>query len=433
MCGLVCVISKQKSGFTFKDKTIFLQMLIADMFRGMDSTGVYAVNKYGNLNMVKDASHASLFINKKEANTFFNDFISDYHIVVGHNRKATMGGVQAESAHPFIEGNICLVHNGTLQNHYKLANRTVDSNAIAAHINENGYKSLLKNIEGAYALIWYNAEEKTLYFTRNAERPLHLVETNEKIYLTSESKMLDWILDRNDIPKYTIQNVPTDKVFKFNLETRKLEAESKPKKAEPPKNKHYPTQQEKNRNFPVQVSGATKIHSDSGQSVSTYSSGSSTNKATIETYSSGQRINWRLLNWEVRANSYKFDGETTDQYRTPVSIFLDMKQYSQVEVDDFINAEWLQGIISTISWKANQLKIYLKNIATETRIRTMNNKNITIGQVNLAGGACYSCGSVLDTKEDIADAVISVNSRNEIQYITCGSCCGGHPYANCCY
>ena len=392
-------------------------MLISDMFRGMDSTGVYAVNKFGNLKSIKDASPASMFINKKEANSFFNNFISDYHMVVGHNRKATMGGIESATAHPFIEGNICLVHNGTLQNHYKLANRTIDSNAIAAHINENGYKSLLKQIEGAYALIWYNAEEKTVYFTRNAERPLHLVETKEKIYLASESKMLDWILDRNDINKIEIQNVPTDKVFKFNLETRKLEAESKPKKAEPPKNK-----------FQNQSNQTGCMVSVSGNNVSTpYSTAQ--NKATIETYKSNQLVSWRMLNWEVRSASYKLEGETTDGFRTPVSIFLDMKLYTQQEVDALINAEWLQGIVSTISWKAGTTKLYLKTIAEEVKFNTANHKRVTKGQLEEAGGCCYSCGTVLETKEEIAESVIAVNSRGEVQFITCGHCCGGHPYA----
>ena len=424
MCGLVAIVSKNKVGFNFKDKTIFLQMLISDMFRGMDSTGIFAVNKHGNLNMIKDASHASLFINKKEANTYFNNFVSDYHIVVGHNRKATMGATTSENAHPFIEGNICLVHNGTLQNHYKLAQRTVDSNAIAAHIEEHGYKSLLKNIEGAYALIWYNAAEKTLYFTRNADRPLHLVETNDKIYLASEAKMLDWILDRNDITKVSIQNVPTDKVFKFNLETRKLEAESKPKKAEPPKNKFQQSFQNK------QTGENNKNHSTSGQSALTVYSASN-NAATIETYKSNQVVQWRLLDWEPREASYKFIGETTDGFKTPVNIFLDMKVWSQAEIDTLINAEWLQGTVSTISWKAGVTQLYLKTICASPVIRTRNHKMVSINQVEEAGGACCSCGTVLNTKEDIQTAVIAMNSKNEIQFITCDQCCGGHPYAHC--
>jgi len=430
MCGLVCIISKQPTtGFLYKDKTIFLQMLISDMFRGMDSTGSFAVNKHGNLKMIKDASPAPYFINKKEANTYFNDFIQDYHIVVGHNRKATMGGIDSTTAHPFIEGNICLVHNGTLQNHYKLANRVVDSNAIAAHIDEHGYKSLLRNIEGAYALIWYNAAEKTLYFTRNAERPLHIVETNDRIFIASEPKMLDWILDRNDLGKYTIQNVPTDKVFKFSLETRKLEAESKPKKAEPVKNK-----------FQSHNSRAQQMSSGFGHLALAYSSEKTpdtkvtaanvgTHKANIETYKSGERISWKLNNWEPRQGSTKMEGETTDGFRTPVNIFLDSNIWNDAAIDELTDAEWLTGVITTISSKNGQVQLYLKTCAVETTWRSANHKNISAGMLAEAGGACYSCGTVLKTKEDVESSVVSMNSRGEILFITCGECCSGHPYA----
>ena len=434
MCGLVCIMSKQAStGFLYKDKTIFLQMLISDMFRGMDSTGTFAVNKHGNLKMVKDASPAPFFINKKESNTYFNDFISDYHIVVGHNRKATMGATVSENAHPFIEGNICLVHNGTLQNHYKLANRTVDSNAIAAHIEEHGYKSLLKNIEGAYALIWYNAAEKTLYFTRNAERPLYLVETSERIFLASESKMLDWILDRNDVTKYTIQNVPTDKVFKFSLETRKLEAESKPKKADPVKNKPNQNQRHQHR--------VNQMHSGFGHLALAYSSEATQNtetapgkkKANIETYKSDERISWRVDNWEYRTSSTKLTGVTTDDYKTPVTVFMDSNLHTAQDIDDLTSAEYLTGQIITISYKKGVTQLYLKNVAIDDVYTTLNHKKVSLGMIEEAGSCCYSCGQVLKTRKEIEESIVSINSRNEVLFITCGECSSATAYhGGCC-
>ena len=411
MCGLVTIISKNKSGFFFKDKTIFLQMLISDMFRGMDSTGAFAVNKHGNLKMIKDASAAPFFINKKDANDFFNNFISDYHIVVGHNRKATMGVIQSENAHPFIEGNICLVHNGTLQNHYKLADRVVDSNAVAAHINEQGYKSLLKNIEGAYALIWYNAEEKMLYFTRNAERPLYMVEITDKIYLASENKMLDWILDRNDIGKYTIQNVPTDKVFKFNLDTRKLEAESKPKKESTPNQKHkYQS-----------TSGVSHQQLGFGHLALVHSSGR-VDTPSIETYSSGEKVSWRLLDWEENGKSYKLVGETTDSCRTPVNTFLDMNVWKSPAVDAILDAEFLTGVITSISSKRGEVQLWIKDVSIEEKWHTLNHKLVTPSQIEMAGGCCYSCGTLIKTKDDTKGAVMNQNSKGDITYITCEFC-----------
>lgn len=418
MCGLVAILSKSKSGFFFKDKAIFMQMLIADMFRGMDSTGCFAVNKFGNLNSIKDASSASFFMNKKDSSDFFNKFTSDHHIVVGHNRKATMGVVTSENAHPFIEGNICLVHNGTLTNHRKLANRTVDSNAIAAHIEEHGYKSMLKNIEGAYALIWYNAAEKNLYFCRNAERPLYLVETATNIYLASENKMLDWILDRNDIGKYSVQNVPTDKVFKFNLDTRKLEAESKPKKETTPvKQQQFQWQSQK-----YQSTSGVQQQSHSGNLALVHSSASTTPAASIETYTSGEQVTWRILDWENREGSVKLVGETTDNLKTPVSMFLVKDVWPQKDIDNLITKEYVTGTISSISSKHGLVRLWLKTVEHEPRWTTGNHVKISPGQLQLAGGCCYQCGEVLNTKEQIAGAHIEVNSQNEIQYVTCEFC-----------
>ena len=45
MCGIVSLISKRAGGFYNPDTDIFSQMLFADTVRGVDSTGVFGVNK----------------------------------------------------------------------------------------------------------------------------------------------------------------------------------------------------------------------------------------------------------------------------------------------------------------------------------------------------------------------------------------------------
>jgi hypothetical protein len=245
--------------------------------------------------------------------------------------------------------------------------------------------------------------------------------------------MLDWILDRNDVSKYTIQNVPTDKVFKFSLETRKLEAESKPKKAEPVKNKH--------NNYQSRQSQVHQTSMGFGHLALAYSSAQDTKKETekstksvgqltanIETYCSGETITWKLLNWEPRDGSTKLQGETTDGYRTPVTIFLDNNIWKPAEVDNLTDAEWLTGQVMTISQKQGLVQLYLKNCGIEQTWTTANHKRISKGMLEEAGGACYSCGTVMDTKQDVEESVVSMNQRGEILFITCGQCCSGHPY-----
>jgi len=114
MCGLVAMISKSSSGFAYKAGDTFGQMLYANALRGMDSTGVFGVNKYGNLKVHKAATKASKFMETKTYEEFDNDIFHSYRIVVGHNRASTRGATTDENAHPFLEGSTCLVHNGTL-------------------------------------------------------------------------------------------------------------------------------------------------------------------------------------------------------------------------------------------------------------------------------------------------------------------------------
>ncbi|MGV8130940.1 MAG: hypothetical protein ACP5N7_02455, partial [Candidatus Pacearchaeota archaeon] len=56
---------------------------------------------------------------------------------------------------------------------------------------------ILPTLDGAFALIWYNAKEKQLYVTRNDQRPLWIIQTKNFDLLGSEPKMLEWILHRN--------------------------------------------------------------------------------------------------------------------------------------------------------------------------------------------------------------------------------------------
>ena len=121
MCGLVGMISRKANGFLYKDKAIFEQLLFNNTVRGVDSTGIFGVNKYGNLIAHKTAQAAPTALRTSTFNEFIGKIFSDFRIVVGHNRASTRGATTDENAHPFIEDNICLVHNGTLHSHKQLA------------------------------------------------------------------------------------------------------------------------------------------------------------------------------------------------------------------------------------------------------------------------------------------------------------------------
>lgn len=203
MCGLVAVISKSYNGFTIKEKDIFDELLYIDALRGEDSTGVMAIDTDGNLELAKEASASGYFQLSDEYKKLTTGAVRNGAALVGHNRKATKGNITDENAHPFVvDDRVVLVHNGTLYgDHKKIADTEVDSHAIAHLIHQKGddVEAALKELNGAYALIWYDVQAKTMNFVRNSQRPLCFIETFNSWIWASEPGMLSWILSRNQI------------------------------------------------------------------------------------------------------------------------------------------------------------------------------------------------------------------------------------------
>src|SRR3546814_15559864 len=105
-------------------------MLQVDVIRGMDSTGVAAVRKK-HIAVVKDTLLPQYLMSTKQYDKHIDNL--DNFCLIGHNRFATKGKVDATNAHPFKHGHITLAHNGTLRSMWDLpdhANFQTDSEAI---------------------------------------------------------------------------------------------------------------------------------------------------------------------------------------------------------------------------------------------------------------------------------------------------------------
>lgn len=241
MCGLIGMIAKTHQGFWGVDKEIFTQMLYADAVRGKDATGVFGVNKHGNVHWLKQASASGWFVTTKDYDEFATKIPSEMMMVIGHNRKATHGDKKNEDAHPFIKDHITLVHNGMIRNHKELCKEsTVDSNAVAnALAATNDTVEVLSKAEGAFAFIWYNAQNKTLYFVRNKERPLSIIETDKCWYLASEFLLAGWCISRNNQTVKNKIDCEEHTLYSINLDKKELVEEKLTlKKSQPtyPKN-----------------------------------------------------------------------------------------------------------------------------------------------------------------------------------------------------
>lgn len=234
MCGLVGVISKNNSGF-FKDQCdMFSELLFVDTLRGDDATGVFMVDRDGDLEMIKEATYAPYFMRSQEFGTIMRNSFSRGKVMIGHNRKATKGEVNDENAHPFVvDDKIVLVHNGTLYNDYKkipgAENVEVDSHAIAhlIHRNQDNVEAAIQELQGAYALIWYDMEKQSLNFLRNAQRPLHWMETHNSFVWASEKNMLEWMIARHNIHNGKVSELPAGVLHTMTFHGSRIDIENK--------------------------------------------------------------------------------------------------------------------------------------------------------------------------------------------------------------
>lgn len=226
MCGLVGVIGKYKGGLFKPHSDAITQLLYADTWRGPHSTGVFAVDRDMNCTVKKAAMPGHEFVCTNGYKKLQDKLSTDFLACIGHNRWATAGAVNDQNAHPFIGHNegshIILVHNGTLSNHAEIGDTDVDSHAIAQHIAENGVDKTLSELDGAFALIWYNIDEKTINWVRNDRRPLFSLETHNAYFLVSEELLGRWVIERNNMKAEKVAEVPVGDLFTFNFDTQKL-------------------------------------------------------------------------------------------------------------------------------------------------------------------------------------------------------------------
>lgn len=194
MCGIVAVFNKNAHrGFTDEMRDVFQHLLLIDTLRGEDSTGVFMVNRNGDVDLLKEASTGGQFLKSDEWRKLRTASWNNGAALIGHNRKATKGSVNDSNAHPFVvDDQIVLVHNGGIfGDHKEHADVEVDSHAIAHLLHKHdSVEEALGQFYGAYALIWYDVEEEKVHLIRNKERPLWWMETSDMWVWASEKPML---------------------------------------------------------------------------------------------------------------------------------------------------------------------------------------------------------------------------------------------------
>jgi len=210
MCGLCGVY-----GFISADeKRVFASLQLFSQLRGRDSTGlaVLPFTPSGSAKIFKGLGGVeSLVVNNKDAFDQKNwnlNLATNGVCLIGHHRHATSGSINEESAHPFDLDNIVGCHNGTIHDYSivdlpSYSKDLIDSQIILKEIDGGRpLNEIIKDVKGAWALVWWDKSTSTLNMCRNEERSLHIAITkdNRSLFWASEPWMLDVSLRRAGFP-----------------------------------------------------------------------------------------------------------------------------------------------------------------------------------------------------------------------------------------
>lgn len=211
MCGIFGLVEASSSALFSSDQKIVLGLSLLTSMRGPDSTGFFGVDvDKGWIDILKGVGSPYDVASYKIYEEFYGRIVKNYNLVVGHGRLATIGNIVAPNAHPFQHGNITLVHNGTLTNFKSLQDKfktkfDVDSELICYLFNKIGVEETIKEIEGAYAMAWWDSSDKTLNLLRNSQRPLSyaISENQKRLLFASEPQTLGWAAINHKTDKFS--------------------------------------------------------------------------------------------------------------------------------------------------------------------------------------------------------------------------------------
>ena len=224
MCGIFGILESSSSGLFSSDAKIVWGMALLTSMRGADATGFIGVDvKKNQADYMKVTGGPWEWNSWDKADEFTKRIVSKYNVVIGHGRAATIGKNIALNAHPFRHGDITLVHNGTLRNFAALKHRhkldfDVDSEAVCWLMNKIGLQETIDEIEGAFALAWWDGKNQTVNFIRNSERPLsYTVSTNNRrLLFASESPTVAYGAFSHKADKFKeVKEVPVWKHFQI--------------------------------------------------------------------------------------------------------------------------------------------------------------------------------------------------------------------------
>ena len=209
MCGIVGVVAERTAA------PILIRGLQRLEYRGYDSAGLATIDKTGSISRSRQVGKVQKLVDALEQQPVFGG------TGIAHTRWATHGKVTEDNAHPHLSSSqsitpdVCLVHNGIIENHatlrgelqtlgYVFASQT-DSEVIVHLVHHclqetqdflEAVRQAVKRLEGAYALaIIASGEDRRIIAARQG-CPLILGKGIGENYLASDVLALRAVTDR---------------------------------------------------------------------------------------------------------------------------------------------------------------------------------------------------------------------------------------------
>lgn len=221
MCGIVGVAGR----ITANEEKAFKYLLCLDTLRGEDSTGIYVSRKY---KVGPQDNRSEVFKTLGTPWDFFREFSPNevfkgcLEVLIGHNRAATKGVIDVDNAHPFNYEKLVGVHNGTVYNHRELDGGekfNSDSAAIFNHMNMHGPRDTMRKLDGAFCLVWWDKEKRTINLARNNQRTMnYAISTDRKtIFWSSDADFLNLTIKKFNLKMLPTQSLPEGQLHSIEI------------------------------------------------------------------------------------------------------------------------------------------------------------------------------------------------------------------------
>ena len=202
MCGIVGYIGNKKASL------VVLEALKNVEYRGYDSAGIAVLNS--DIQIIKDVGKLAEIEKKHNFSSL------EGNIGIGHTRWATHGGVNSMNAHPHTDesGEICLVHNGIIENFQTLREklqkagcklRSETDTELMAHLISlelkktgnfrTAFLAALQKIEGSFSFVVMHKGEQKLYGARKSSPLIIGVGKNEMFFASDMPAVLSHTRD----------------------------------------------------------------------------------------------------------------------------------------------------------------------------------------------------------------------------------------------